>query len=117
MGHSHDIHAGHEHELALATETVRYHHFTTLALWLAVITAAEVVLIFLPIPPAAILWTLIVMSVVKFFAVIAWFMHLIYDNKLLFWLFMAGLAIAFATVCALMFLFEADRVDPKWIAP
>jgi len=34
----------------LAEEVRRYHHFITLALWLAAITGAEIVLIFLPMP-------------------------------------------------------------------
>lgn len=116
MGHSHDAHAGHDHELLLLTEAKRYHHFVTLALWLAVITAIEVVLIYLPFSDGAILGTLITLSVVKFFAVIAWFMHIIYDKKLLIYLFMSGLSIAFATVVALLFLFESAHVDTKWFA-
>ena len=71
-------------------------------------------LIFLPIPDHIILWTLIVLSVGKFFAVITWFMHIVYDKKILFYLFMAGLSIAFATVAALLFIFEPERVDTKW---
>ena len=117
MGHSHD---SHDDAAAMAsvirTEQVRYHHFITLALWLAVITAFEVVLIFLPFPEGVILTTLITLSVVKFFAVITWFMHIIYDKKILFYLFAAGLAIAFATVVALLFIFETDRIDTKWFA-
>jgi cytochrome c oxidase subunit IV len=116
MGHSHDAHAGHEHEMLLLTEARRYHHFVTLALWLAVITAFEVVLIYLPMSETAVLWTLITLSVFKFFAVIAWFMHIIYDKKLLIYLFMCGLSIAFATVVALLFIFEPDRIDTKWFA-
>ena len=72
----------------LAEEVRRYHHFIVLALWLAVVTGAEIVLIFLPLPVAAILTILTLMSAGKFFAVILWFMHLIYDHKLLFWIFM-----------------------------
>jgi hypothetical protein len=117
MGHSHDAHAGHEHELLLLTEAKRYHHFVTLALWLAIITAFEVVLIYLPVSDSVVLGTLVTLSVFKFFAVIAWFMHIIYDKKLLIYLFMAGLSIAFATVVALLFLFESERIDTKWFAP
>ena len=76
----------------LAVETERYHHFITLALWLAAITGVEIVLIFLPVAPVIILTVLSLLSAIKFFAVILWFMHLIYDARLLFWLFFAGLA-------------------------
>ena len=100
----------------LAEETRRYHHFITLALWLAVITGSEIVVIFLPVPPALILGVLTVLSVVKFFAVVLWFMHLIYDARLLFWLFLAGLALAGATFTALISLFSLERVDTLWFS-
>jgi cytochrome c oxidase subunit 4 len=100
----------------LAIETERYHHFITLALWLAAITGVEIVLIFLPLPAAALLGVLALLSAVKFFAVILWFMHLIYDARLLFWLFFAGLALAFATFTAVMVLFSTDRIDTKWFS-
>ena len=98
----------------LAEETRRYHHFITLALWLAVITGVEIVAIFLPLAPWVLLLGLGVLSVVKFFAVVLWFMHLIYDARLLLWLFVAGLALACATFTALVALFSFDRVDTLW---
>ena len=100
----------------LAVETERYHHFITLALWLAAITGVEFVLIFLPVSPVVILTVLSLLSAIKFFAVILWFMHLIYDARLLFWLFFAGLALAFATFAAMIILFSVDRIDTKWFA-
>jgi cytochrome c oxidase subunit 4 len=100
----------------LAVETERYHHFITLALWLAAITGVEIVLIFLPVSPVVILTVLSLLSAIKFFAVILWFMHLIYDARLLFWLFFAGLALAFATFTAMIILFSVDRIDTKWFA-
>ena len=42
----------------------------------------------------------------KFVAVIAWFMHLIYDKLLLTLAFGTGLSIASGTVLALMFIFS-----------
>ena len=100
----------------LAEEVRRYHHFIVLALWLAVVTGAEIVLIFLPIPAAAVLTILTLMSAGKFFAVILWFMHLIYDKRLLFWCFLAGLVLAFATFTALITLFSVDRIDTRWFS-
>lgn len=98
----------------LAEETRRYHHFITLALWLAIITGVEIVAIFIPASAGLVLSILGVLSVVKFFAVVLWFMHLIYDHKLLFWLFVMGLALATATFTALVVLFSFDRVDTAW---
>ena len=100
----------------VAEETRRYHHFITLALWLAIITGVEIVVIFIPVSAGLILASLGVLSVVKFFAVILWFMHLIYDHKLLFWLFTLGLVLATATFTALVLLFSIDRVDTSWFA-
>ena len=100
----------------IAIETERYHHIITLALWLAAITGVEIVLIFLPLPAAVLLGVLSLLSAIKFFAVILWFMHLIYDARLLFWLFFAGLALAFATFTAMLVLFSTDRIDTKWFA-
>ena len=100
----------------LAEEVRRYLHFIVLALWLAVVTGAASVLIFLPIPVAAILTILTLMSAGKFFAVILWFMHLIYDKRLLFWCFFAGLALSFATYAALLMLFSVDRIDTRWFS-
>jgi hypothetical protein len=56
------------------------------------------------------------MSAGKFFAVILWFMHLIYDKRLLFWCFLAGLVLAFATYAAVLTLFSADRIDTRWFS-
>ncbi|NBX02063.1 hypothetical protein EBR11_06005 [bacterium] len=100
----------------LAEEVRRYHHFITLALWLAAITGLEIVLIFVPLPLAVIFTLLCLLSAVKFFAVILWFMHLIYDHRLLFWVFVSGLALAFATFTALLTLFHVDCIDTKWFS-
>ena len=100
----------------IAIETERYHHFITLALWLAAITVVEIVLIFLPLPAAVLLAVLALLSAVKFFAVILWFMHLIYDKRLLFWCFLAGLVLAFATFAAVLCLFDAARIDTRWFS-
>jgi len=100
----------------LAEEVRRYHHFITLALWLAAITGAEIVLIFVPVSMPVILTVLTLMSAIKFFAVILWFMHLIYDHKLLFWVFMCGMVLAFATFAAVLALFSYDRIDTKWFS-
>ena len=98
----------------LAEETRRYHHFITLALWLAVITGVEIVVIFLPVPATLVLSGLVLLSVVKFFAVVLWFMHLIYDARLLFWLFLSGLMLAVATFTVLILLFSHERIDTLW---
>ncbi len=92
-------------------ENEKYYHFINLGLFLAVLTGIEIVIIFFPWNPILIFWILVILSVIKFFCVIAWFMHLIYDKLLLALVFMAGLIIATGTVAALMLLFSANEVD------
>jgi cytochrome c oxidase subunit 4 len=45
--------------------------------------------------------------------VIFWFMHLIYDKKLLTVLFLFGMTLAAGTATALMFLFSESHVDKE----
>lgn len=101
---------------AALQENARYHTFFNLAMFLAVLTGIEIVIIFLPWSSWLIMSVLVVLSVVKFFAVILWFMHLIYDKILCFWLFMAGMVLATGTMIALLLLFSSEDVDFDAIA-
>ena len=88
------------------------HHWTDLkyiqlALALAVITALEVVLsytkddvgkLFLPL--------LLIMMAVKFFAVVFYFMHLKFDNRLFGVLFYMGLILAVGVYVAVLLTFH-----------
>jgi cytochrome c oxidase subunit 4 len=100
------------HQELLDQENKRYHAFINLALFLSVFTGVEIVVIFLPFPPAVLFTTLITVSVIKFFCVILWFMHLIYDAPLLIILFVAGLFLAAGTMVALLNLLSRSDVDP-----
>ena len=88
------------------------HHWTDLqyvqlALGLAVITALEVALsytkddfgtFFMPL--------LLIMMAVKFFAVVFYFMHLKFDNRLFGLLFYTGLFLAISVYCAALLTFH-----------
>ena len=50
---------------------------------------------------------LIILSIVKFAIVISLYMHLKFDNKLLTWIFLGGLALGTAVTFSLLFLFSA----------
>ncbi len=50
---------------------------------------------------------LIILSIVKFAVVISFYMHLKFDNKLLTWIFLGGLALGTAVTFSLLFLFSA----------
>lgn len=101
---AHEVHphAGHDNQ----------HHwsdlqYVQLALALAVITALEVVLsytkdsfgwVFLPL--------LLFMMAVKFFAVVFYFMHLKFDNRLFGLLFYTGLFLAIFVYCVALLTFH-----------
>jgi cytochrome c oxidase subunit 4 len=110
-----DAHALSHTEL-LEQENKRYHAFINLALFLSVFTGVEIVVIFMPCPPFApwmLMATLVTLSIVKFFCVIFWFMHLIYDAPLLTLLFLGGMLLAAGTMIALLGLLQHDDVDPN----
>ncbi|MGB0409092.1 MAG: cytochrome C oxidase subunit IV family protein [Opitutales bacterium] len=98
-----DPHKDAEHE--------KYHAFVNLALVLAAITGVELVLVYLPFHEVFVFSSLLALSLFKFGAVIAWFMHLIYDKLILTLAFMTGMAIATGTYTALLFLFSRGNVD------
>ncbi|MDQ8194258.1 hypothetical protein QEH59_07465 [Coraliomargarita sp. SDUM461004] len=93
------------------SETEKYHTFVNLALGLAAITGVELVLVYLPFNEIFIFSVLLSLSLFKFVAVIAWFMHLLYDKLLLTLAFGTGMAIATGTFIALGSLISRSNVD------
>lgn len=93
------------------SETEKYHTFVNLALGLAAITGIELVLVYLPFNTIFIFSVLLSLSLFKFVAVVAWFMHLIYDKLILTLAFGTGLSIATGTFIALAFLMSRNNVD------
>ncbi len=98
-------------EELIGQENNRYLTFIYVALFLAILTGIEIVIIFIPWPFWFILTALIAMSTVKFVCVILWFMHLIYDKMMCLALFVAGLILAAGTMVALLALFSPKDVD------
>ena len=94
------------------SEDRKFHAFVNLALFMAAITSVELVIIFVPIANVIIVVTVITLSAVKFFGVILWFMHLVYDKVLCSVLFLMGLIIAVGTVTALLVLFDEEETIP-----
>ena len=89
-------------------EHKKYFTFFNVAMALILVTAIELVIIYLPIHIAIVYSLLVILSLGKFLAVIWWFMHLRWDRMLCTILFMIGLLIAAGTVTALLLLFHAD---------
>ena len=88
--------------------------YLRVAVVLAIITAVEIGSLYIPgFPRQALVAFLIVMSVAKFALVVAFFMHLRYDNKILTALFVGPLMIAGIIILALMALFSAFILLPR----
>jgi cytochrome c oxidase subunit IV len=84
--------------------------YLLVAFILTVITAVEVAVYYIdPIKNSAIFVPLLlVMSAVKFFTVVAFYMHLKYDHKIFRALFVGPFIIAIGTIIALIFLFAYE---------
>ncbi len=88
--------------------------YLRIAVVLAIVTAVEIALIYIPgLPNHVLVALLIVMSVVKFALVVGFYMHLRYDARLLTALFVGPLTIACAIILALMALFGAFLLLPR----
>lgn len=89
--------------------------YVAIAIFLFVVTLVEFVII-LPEGFAGAGWTiapLAILSAIKFAAVIFFYMHLKFDNPLLTWIFLGGLALGFAVVFALVGLFSTFTPSPR----
>jgi len=93
-------------------EPSKFHFYIQIAMILAVITGAEVVLIYMPIVKWFVVSALIVLSTVKFMFVIFFFMHLRWDKVFCTILFFIGLILAGFTMFAFLHLFGSDAGKP-----
>ena len=91
--HGDDAHDDHDHGLS-------DFGYIKVAVLLAVLTAAEVMLYFVDTGPIEVPGLLILM-VVKFWIVVAYFMHLRFDSKLFTWMFVGGMVLALAVYAAM----------------
>ncbi len=79
--------------------------YIVIALILAVVTAIEVAFSYWEAVEGILAPALIFMSIVKFFMVVAWFMHLRFDSRLFRRLFVAGIALALFCYTAVLTTF------------
>ena len=110
-----------QHAVAAATHGGGGGHATVgtyvkVALILGIITAVEVATLYIPgIPSSLLVIGLLVMSAVKFFLVVGFFMHLRYDHPIMRALFVGPLIIAIAIILAVMALFSAFVLLPRTV--
>ena len=88
--------------------------YIQVAIALALITGVEVTTLYVPgIPNPVLVISLLVMSAVKFYLVVGFFMHLKYDHQIMRALFVGPLIIAVAIILAVMALFSAFLLLPR----
>lgn len=98
--HADRAHADHVHEHPT------WKQYKWVAFWLTLITIIEVWVYYTPFRHSTLFApALLVMSAAKFVIVVAYYMHLKYDNVLFKRLFLTGIVIATCTLFALLFLF------------
>lgn len=103
-------HGGHGHEAHAHPTGATY---IKVAVILTIITVIEVWAYYIPALVASPLFvpSLLAMSALKFFIVVAFYMHLKYDHRLFRALFTGPLIIAFLTIIALLFLFHQLKMN------
>jgi cytochrome c oxidase subunit IV len=82
--------------------------YIKVAIFLAMITIAEVAIYYIEWmhDSGALVPSLIVLSAIKFFMVVSFFMHLKFDHRLLSYTFIGGLVLGAAVILAFMALFD-----------
>jgi cytochrome c oxidase subunit 4 len=101
-------HSNVDHEsMGMVKEHPTWSTYWKVATILTLITVVEVWIYYIPsfVASRAFVPALLIMSAVKFFTVVAFYMHLRYDHKLFRVLFTGPLLIAMTTIVALLFLF------------
>jgi len=101
--HDDEAHAGHPGELT----------YIKVAVILALITVSEVVIYYIQWmhDSGALVPTLLVLSAIKFATVIAYFMHLKFDPRMLTWTFLFGIAFGAALILAFIALFNNHPIQ------
>jgi len=88
--------------------------YIQVAIALAIITGVEVATLYVPgIPNSVLVVSLLLMSAVKFYLVVGFFMHLKYDHPIMRALFVGPLVIAVAIILAVLALFSALLLLPR----
>ena len=104
----HEHHANVDHAaMGIEKEHPTWSTYWKVAVILTLITVFEVWVYYIPsiVASRAFVPMLLIMSAVKFFIVVAFYMHLKYDHRLFRALFTGPLIIAMATIVSLLFLF------------
>jgi cytochrome c oxidase subunit IV len=85
--------------------------YVVIGVALAILTALEVAVIYIPPLSPVVVPTLLVLTTAKFALVVMFYMHLKMDHPLFAWVFVAPMALAVFVIVALILLF---RVLPQY---
>ncbi len=117
--------SGHSED-PVVEESKRFFTFFNLSMFLVAITGIEIVIIYVQtFESASIIGILFATSIIKFFGVVCWFMHLRWDKILNTILFLMGLVIALGTYFAVIYMadshpvvekFEVSKIEAQWKA-
>lgn len=99
-------------EQYIIEESKKYFTFFNLSIFLISVTAIELVIIYLPVMTWIVYSSLVILSILKFAAVVWWFMHLRWDRMLCTVLFLMGIVLALGTSTALLLLFDVSPTGP-----
>jgi cytochrome c oxidase subunit 4 len=83
--------------------------YVIIAVILAIITAVEVAVWYLPSIHGILVPALIILSIAKFLLVVGYFMHLKYDNPLFRFMFFFGLIVALSVYLTVLALFWTSQ--------
>lgn len=97
-------------------ETHEEHHpdlrtYVWIAIFLAIVTAIEVAIYYIPAFEGILVPLLIILSAVKFFFVVGYFMHLKMDPKLLAAIFGSALVVSLAVYIAVALMMGHNPVE------
>jgi cytochrome c oxidase subunit 4 len=102
--------AGEEHELEHHPSPRQY---VNIGIILAIVTAAEVAIYYIPALEDFLVAFLIAFAVIKFILVASWFMHLRFDSRMFRRLFVTGIILALIVFAiALSTFFGRDGASP-----
>lgn len=100
-----------QHVADLEQEELAHHPgprtYVAVAVWLAIVTIAEVATFYIDMAPGVLVPLLLVMALVKFAMVVMWFMHLRFDSRIFRRFFLAGLILALSVFAIVLVTFFA----------
>lgn len=107
-----EVNMAHESEHPQTASVQEHSHpsparYIFIGIVLTLITVLEVGIYYVEALGKGLPLILIALSALKFFLVVAFFMHLKFDSKLFAWMFAAGMAVAASIMLALIGLFDA----------